>query len=155
MHFILIVSPFKICSLSCHVLQTIFHDCTVNIFTCILCICACPNIVCFPVRILLLNIQYNFSLFLYNCCFCFHSLASRISKVRVLNPSWVQRVHNTSSGVPALDIIWVPIYISLSGGFAGAYCACSSRCGWRLFGHFFSRPSFLSSISRALGDGPI
>ena len=27
---------------------------------------------------------------------------------------------------------------------ARAYCACS-RCGWGLFGHFFSRPSFLSS----------
>ena len=32
-------------------------------------------------------------------------------------------------------------------------CACS-RCGWGLFGHFFSRLSFLSSISLSLGDGP-
>ena len=37
---------------------------------------------------------------------------------------------------------------------ARAYCACS-RCGWRLFGHFFSHQSFLSSFSRSLGDSPI
>ena len=37
---------------------------------------------------------------------------------------------------------------------AWAYCACS-RCGWGLFGHFFSRLSFLSSFSLSLGDGPI
>ena len=33
-----------------------------------------------------------------------------------------------------------------------AYCACS-RCGWELFGHFYSLLSFLYSFS--LGDGPI
>ena len=33
-----------------------------------------------------------------------------------------------------------------------AYCACS-RYGWRLFGHFFSRLSFLFSFSLSLGDG--
>ena len=37
---------------------------------------------------------------------------------------------------------------------ARAYCACS-RCGWGMFGHFFSRLSFLSSFSLSLGDGPI
>ena len=37
---------------------------------------------------------------------------------------------------------------------ARAYCACS-RCGWGLFGHFFSLLSFLSSFSLSLGDGPI
>ena len=37
---------------------------------------------------------------------------------------------------------------------AMAYCVCS-RCGWRLFGHFFSSLSFLSSFSFHLGDGPI
>ena len=35
-----------------------------------------------------------------------------------------------------------------------AYCTCS-RCGWRLFGHFYSHLSFLSSFSLSLGDGPI
>ena len=35
-----------------------------------------------------------------------------------------------------------------------AYCTCS-RCGWGLFGLFFSRLSFLSSFSLSLGDGPI
>ena len=30
--------------------------------------------------------------------------------------------------------------------------ACS---GWGLFGHFYSRLSFLSSFSLSLGDGPI
>ena len=37
---------------------------------------------------------------------------------------------------------------------ARAYCACS-RCGWGLFGHFYSPLSFLSSFSLSLGDGPI
>ena len=37
---------------------------------------------------------------------------------------------------------------------ARAYCACSG-CGWRLFGHFYSRLSFLFSFSLSLGDGPI
>ena len=37
---------------------------------------------------------------------------------------------------------------------ARAYCACS-RCGWGLFGHFFSRLSLLSSFSVSLGDDPI
>ena len=37
---------------------------------------------------------------------------------------------------------------------ARAYCACS-RCGWGLFGHFYSRLSFLFSFSLSLGDGPI
>ena len=35
-----------------------------------------------------------------------------------------------------------------------AYCTCS-RCGWGLFGHFYSHLSFLSSFSLSLGDGPI
>ena len=37
---------------------------------------------------------------------------------------------------------------------ARAYCACS-RCGWGMFGHFFSHLSLLFSISLSLGDGPI
>ena len=37
---------------------------------------------------------------------------------------------------------------------ARVYCSCS-RCGWGLFGHFFSRLSFLFSFSLSLGDGPI
>ena len=37
---------------------------------------------------------------------------------------------------------------------AGAYCACS-RCGWGLFGHFFSHLSLLFPFSLSLGDGPI
>ena len=35
-----------------------------------------------------------------------------------------------------------------------ANCACN-RCRWGLFGHFFSRLSFLSSISLSSGDSPI
>ena len=37
---------------------------------------------------------------------------------------------------------------------ARAYCTCN-RCGWGLFGHFYSHLSFLSSFSLSLGDGPI
>ena len=45
-----------------------------------------------------------------------------------------------------------PAYLDFSR--ARAYCACS-RCGWGLFGHFFSRLSFLFSLCLSLGDGPI
>ena len=45
-----------------------------------------------------------------------------------------------------------PTYLAYSR--ARAYCACSG-CGWGLFGHFFSRLSFLFSFSHSLGDGPI
>ena len=37
---------------------------------------------------------------------------------------------------------------------ARAYCACR-RCGWGLFGHFFSHLYFLFSFSHSLGDGLI
>ena len=43
---------------------------------------------------------------------------------------------------------------NLDDSRARAYCACS-RCGWGLFGHFYSQLSFLSSFSISLGDGPI
>ena len=43
---------------------------------------------------------------------------------------------------------------NLNDSRARAYCACS-RCGWGLFGHFYSQLSFLSSFSISLGDGPI
>ena len=36
----------------------------------------------------------------------------------------------------------------------GAYCAYS-RLGWWLFGHFYSRLSFLFSFSLSLGDSTI
>ena len=42
----------------------------------------------------------------------------------------------------------------LDDGRARAYCACS-RCGWELFGHFFSHLSVFFSFSLSLGDGPI
>ena len=45
-----------------------------------------------------------------------------------------------------------PTYLDCSR--ARAYCACS-KCGWGLFGHFFSRLSLLFSFSLSLGDGPI
>ena len=50
---------------------------------------------------------------------------------------------------------------NLDNSRARAYCACS-RCGWGLFGHFYSQLSFLflssfslSFFSLSLGDGPI
>ena len=42
---------------------------------------------------------------------------------------------------------------SLDKSRARAYCSC--RCGWGLFGHFYSHLSFLSSFSLSLGDDPI
>ena len=43
---------------------------------------------------------------------------------------------------------------NLDNSRARAYCACSSY-RWGLFGHFFSRLSFLFSFSLSLGDCPI
>ena len=43
---------------------------------------------------------------------------------------------------------------SLDDSRARAYCACS-RCGWGLFGHFFSHLYFPFSFSLSLGDGSI
>ena len=43
---------------------------------------------------------------------------------------------------------------NLDYGRARAYCTCS-RYGRVLFGHFFSRLSFLFYFSLFLGDGPI
>ena len=43
---------------------------------------------------------------------------------------------------------------NLDTGRAKDYCVCSS-CGWGLFGHFFSRLSFLFSFCLCLGGGPI
>ena len=45
-----------------------------------------------------------------------------------------------------------PTYLDKSR--ARAYCTCS-RCGWGLFGHFYSHLSFLFSLSLSLGDDPI
>ena len=46
-----------------------------------------------------------------------------------------------------------PTYLEYSR--ARAYCSCS-RCGWRLFGHFFlSSIISLFFLSLSLGDGPI
>ena len=43
---------------------------------------------------------------------------------------------------------------NLDDSRARACCACS-RCGLGLFGHFYSRLSFLLSFSLSLGDSPI
>ena len=51
-----------------------------------------------------------------------------------------------------LPVLGRPTYLDHS--VARAYCACSGF-GWGLFGHFFSRLSFLFSFSLSLGDGPI
>ena len=63
-----------------------------------------------------------------------------------------------SSGAMALDKLPVPGRpTNLDNSRARAYCTCS-RCGWGLFGHFFSGLSFLFllfSFSLSLGDGPI
>ena len=43
---------------------------------------------------------------------------------------------------------------NLDKGRARVYCACS-RCGWGLFGHFYSPLSSLFSFSLSLGVSPI
>ena len=43
---------------------------------------------------------------------------------------------------------------SLDDSRARAYCACS-RCGWWLFGHFFSHPSFFLFFLPLFGRCPL
>ena len=50
------------------------------------------------------------------------------------------------------NVAWVSYNLDYSR--ARAYCACR-RCGWVLYGHFYSQLSFLSSFSLSLGDGHI
>ena len=60
-----------------------------------------------------------------------------------------------SGGAKVLGNLPVPGHpTDLDYSRARACCACS-RCGWGLFGHFFSHLSFLFSLSLSLGDGPI
>ena len=49
--------------------------------------------------------------------------------------------------VPGRPTIWITV-----GQGPNALC---SRCGWGLFGHFYSHLPFLSSFSLSLGDGLI
>ena len=54
-----------------------------------------------------------------------------------------------------LDTLSVPgRSTNLDNSRARAGCTCS-RCGWGLFGHYFSQLSFLSYFSLSLGDGSI
>ena len=54
--------------------------------------------------------------------------------------------------VPGRLTIWIKVGQGPTA--LAAYCACS-RCGWGLFGHFYSHLSILSFFSLSLGDGPI
>ena len=64
-------------------------------------------------------------------------------------------VRGWSGGAKVLGKLSVPGRpTSLDDSRARAYCS-RSRCGWGLFGHFFSHLSFLFSFSLSLGDGPI
>ena len=66
-----------------------------------------------------------------------------------------QRKWGWSGGAMVLGKLPVPgrpaILITVGQGTTASAC---SRCGWRLFGHFFSHLSFLS-FSPSLGDAPI
>ena len=65
------------------------------------------------------------------------------------------RTRGWSGGAKVLGKLSVPgCPTSLDDSRARAYCSCS-RCGWGLFGHFFSHLSFVFSFSLSLGDGPI
>ena len=90
-------------------------------------------------------LKYFFSTFAF-----WFSVATNEKKVvkHIANMGW-------SGGAMVLGKLPVPGRPTyLDYGRVMAYCACS-RCGWGLFGHFFSRLSFLFSHSLSLGDGPI
>ena len=60
-----------------------------------------------------------------------------------------------SGGAMVLGKILVPSHpTNLDYSRVRAYCACSG-CEWALFGHFFSRLTFLYFFSLSLGDRPI
>ena len=64
-------------------------------------------------------------------------------------------IQGWSGGAKVLGKLPVPGRpLNLDYSRARAYCACI-RCGWGLFGHFFSHLSLLFSFSLSLGDGPI
>ena len=64
-------------------------------------------------------------------------------------------IRGRSGGAMVLDKLPGPGRpTSLDKSRARAYCTCS-RCGWGLFGHFYSHLSFLFSVSLSLGDDPI
>ena len=66
-----------------------------------------------------------------------------------------QNLVGWSGGAKVLSKLAVPGRpTNLEYSRARAYCACS-RCGWGLFGHFFSPLSLLFSFSLSLGDGLI
>ena len=69
-----------------------------------------------------------------------------------------QKYSNTVGGDRVVRWSWVNFQCrasyNLDDSMARACCA-RSRCGWRLFGHFFSPLSFFASFSLSLGDGPI
>ena len=90
-------------------------------------------------------------------------------------PEVLSRIAQATAALKKLKPIWRDNNISLGGGRvvrwcwvnfqcrgvlqfgysrARAYCA-RSRCGWGLFGHFYSPLSFLSPFSLSLGDGSI
>ena len=72
----------------------------------------------------------------------------RYHKRRKAIPGW-------SGGAKVLGKLPVPGRPThLDYSRARAFCA-RSRCGWGLFGHFFSHLSLLFSFSLSLGDGPI
>ena len=73
----------------------------------------------------------------------------------IIKSDGIRNARGWSGGAEVLGKFSVPGRpISLDDSRARAYCSCS-RCGWGLFGHFFSHLSFLFSFSLSLGDGPI
>ena len=69
-------------------------------------------------------------------------------------PYFIRSYLGWSGGAMVLGKLPVPGRpTNLDNSRARAYCACS-RCGWGLFGHFYSHLSFLF-LSPSLGDGPI
>ena len=90
----------------------------------------------------------------------------KLKQIHILAQPFVIAVNSSRLGVSANEWGWsggamvlgkLPVpgrLTNLDHSRARAFCACS-RCGWGLFGHFFSRLSFLFSFSLPLGDGPI
>ena len=82
-------------------------------------------------------------------------MKSKTKETRGLTETPTLKILGWSGGAMVLGKLLVPGRpTNLDYGKARAFCACR-RCGWGLFGHFFSHLSFLYSFSLSLGDGPI
>ena len=90
--------------------------------------------------------EYEVKIFSKNVRNCLRRLNDFIEKLEQTNEILTVAIEGWSGGAKVLGELPVPGRpTQLDYSRARAYCACS-RCGWGLFGHFFSQLSLLSFL---------